>query len=83
MKYDAEQRHGIRTMRAEAVFTAIQLDAMRDAFDIDERLPRIIYMRRAGHTFRDIGQRMGMTHMACYRLLNSVTPKLLNLCGLR
>jgi len=83
MKYDTEAHAEGRAMRAEMIFTAIQMDAMRDAFDIDPRLPRIIYMRRAGHTFRAIGREFDITAPAVYKILGRLTPKLLTLCGLR
>jgi DNA-binding NarL/FixJ family response regulator len=83
MKYDTEARAEGRAMRAEMIFTAIQMDAMRDAFDIDPRLPRIIYMRRAGHTIKHIGKEFGITRQAVAKIVRRLPRKLFTLCGLR
>jgi len=83
VKWDTEAKAEARAMRAEIIFNAIQMDAMRDAFDIDPRLPRIIYMRRAGHTMKHIGKEFGVTKQAVDKIIGRLTPKLLTLCGLR
>lgn len=64
-------------------FVEDEMYALEDAAAIDPRLPRIIFLRRAGRSYRHIGKKIGETHMECYRLLHSVTPNLLRRCGLR
>ena len=62
-----------------------EVDAMLAAAEIDPRLPKIIMLRKLGKPYREICATVGveMNHMKCYRLLHSVTPKLLRECGLR
>lgn len=57
-------------------------DAMYEAFDIDPLLPRIIYLRIGGATYREVGKMCGISGMQCYRLMKSVTRKVLKACGL-
>ena len=63
--------------------TADEVDAMLEAYAIDPRLPRIIYMRRKGKSWRDIGKACGLSYMQCDRIFANVTPNLLRACGLR
>ena len=63
--------------------TLDEVDAMLEAAEIDARLPRIIYLRKQRKSYRVIGADIGVSHMECYRILHSVTRKLLRRCGLR
>ena len=58
-------------------------DAFAEAYRIDPRLPRVIYLRRACLTFQEIGQRMKLDASTCNRILHCATRKLLRRCGLR
>lgn len=62
--------------------TLDEIDAMLEAAEIDNRLPRIIYFRRRGLSYRAIDKACHCGPMVCYRLLKSVTPSLLHACGL-
>jgi hypothetical protein len=69
---------------ADVARTADEVDAFMEALELDPRLPRIIYLRRAGKTFRQIGPAMApkIDAATCNRILASATPKLLRRCGL-
>ena len=62
--------------------TADEVDAMLEAHAIDPRLPKIIYLRKRGMTFREIAPRGGMSYQTVDNLLKSLTPNLLRQCGL-
>lgn len=70
------------TGRRAIARTRDEIDAMLDAFAIDARLPKIIYLRRRGYSWVAVGRACKCSHMTCYRLLDSVTPRLLRSCGL-
>ncbi len=63
--------------------TRDEIDAMLEAFDIDKRLPRIIYLLKRGKSMRQIDRVSGFTKNTCGRLVASVAPNLLHACGLR
>lgn len=63
--------------------TADETDAMLEAAEIDYRLPKIIYLRRRGKSWCEIGRACKCSHMTCYRIIHLVTPKLLRACGLQ
>ena len=71
------------TGRRAVAKTADEVDAMLEAYAIDPRLPKIIYLKRRGKSLRYIGTACKISHMECYRLLKNVTPNLLRQCGLR
>ena len=71
------------TGKREIAANTEQIEAMLAAAEVDNRLPRIIYLRKRGKSYREIGKLCGISKQTCYRLLASVTPKLLRKCGLR
>ena len=62
--------------------TTEQVDGMLAAYEIDRRLPRIIYMRKRRMTYRQIGYAIDRSGKTAHTLLKKVTPKLLRACGL-
>lgn len=60
-----------------------EIDAMLEAFDIDKRLPRIIYLRRRGTTYRLTACKIGIAESTVRKILAKCAPKLLQACGLR
>ena len=62
-----------------------EVDAMLAAAEIDPRLPKIIYLRKQGLSYRAIGRSMTpiTSDQTCRRLLNRVARKDLQACGLR
>ena len=64
-------------------FTQDEIEAFEEVAEIDYRLPRIIYLRRAGHTYREIGKSLDLDASTCNRMMRYATRKLLRRCGLR
>ena len=60
-----------------------EIDSMLDAMALDERLPRIIYLRRKRKTIRQTANIMGISKSSVDRILKKGTRKLLRRCGLR
>ena len=56
--------------------------AMIDAHGIDERLPKIIYLRRHRKSLRAIASECGMSHETVDNVLRKLTHNLLRDCGL-
>lgn len=87
--YDAEAHDSmphpgdIQAARCELAKDADLTDAMTQAYALDPRLPKIIYLKRKGKTMRTIGKACGMSYWECYRLLKNATPNILRACGLR
>lgn len=71
------------TGQAEICRNRDEIEAMQQAYEVDERLPRIIYLRRKGKTLRQIGAECGLDAATCNRILARATPNLLRACGLR
>ena len=71
------------TGRREIAANADQVDAMMEAAQIDKRLPLIIYLRRRKMSFDAIGVRCGVTGVRVYQILDSLTSKQRQACGLR
>jgi len=67
----------------ELQITADEVDAMLEAMAIDERLPRIIFLRRKRKTYRQIAKVLNTDGKSCHRILMRATPNLLFRCGLR
>lgn len=63
--------------------TRDEIDAMLALAEIDQRLPKIVYLRKRHKSYRAIEERCGISHQTCYRLLHSVTRSVLSACGLR
>lgn len=61
-----------------------EIDAMTEAADIDPRLPKIIYLRKRGQTYRQIAAAMepGISHQAVDKILAKLTRKHLRRCGI-
>ena len=64
-------------------FTQDEIEAFEEVSAIDPRLPRIIYLRRAGHTMREVGKSVSLSHVSVTRMIAHVPRKLLRRCGLR
>ena len=79
MLHDPTDPTGRRTIARNAD----EIDAMMEAHGIDARLPRIIYWRKRGLTYRAVAARCGVDASTCNRILALATPKLLRECGLR
>jgi len=79
MLHDPTDPTGRRTIARNAD----EIDAMMEAHGIDARLPRIIYWRKRGLTYRSIAVRCGISDCAVSNILRKLTPKLLIACGLR
>jgi hypothetical protein len=63
--------------------TRDEIDAMLEARDIDARLPRIIYLRRRGRSWKAAGVACGITRQAVAKIVDRLPLSLLKRCGLR
>lgn len=72
------------TGRAPIARNADEVDAMMEAFAIDPRLPKIIYLRKKGITYQKIAAQMTpkIDYTTCIRILRRAHYKLLHDCGL-
>lgn len=62
---------------------AAVVSAMLEAASIDPRLPRIIYLRRAGVPLRVVGMSCKISGNMVHKILKKLTPNLMIECGLR
>ena len=69
-------------LRRDLLQQADFLDAMEEAFQVDARLPKIIYLRRRGMTWREIGKLFDCDFSICNKIYHRATRKLLKSCGL-
>ena len=62
-----------------------EVDAMLAAAEIDDRLPKMIYLRKRGKTYIEIAAAMAtkIHPSTCKRIMDRATRKLLLECGLR
>ena len=58
-------------------------DAFAEAYRIDPRLPRVIYLRRACLTYREIASRLCVAETTVRKIYAKCGRKLLRRCGLR
>jgi hypothetical protein len=63
--------------------TRDEIDAMLEARNIDARLPRIIYLRRRGRSWKAAGVACGITRQAVAKIVDRLPLSLLKRCGLR
>lgn len=70
------------TGRAPIARTADEVDAMLEAFAIDPRLPRIIYLRKKKTTYRKIGSLLKISDCMVIKIIQKLAPKQLRECGL-
>lgn len=71
------------TGRNAVAKTADEVDAFMEAYAIDPRLPKIIYLRRRKQTLRQIGCACKISHEMVDKILQKLTPNHLRRCGLR
>lgn len=87
--YDPEAHAGmgspdVRTgLLYELINNADLTDAMTQAYAIDPRLPKIIYLRRKKMPLRKVAESVGLSHVAVNNILDKLTPNLLRACWLR
>lgn len=87
--YDAEAHDSmphpdyIQAARCELAKDADLTDAMTQAYALDPRLPKIIYLKRKGKTLRTIGKACKIAESSVRKLLSKCAPNLLRACGLR
>jgi len=60
-----------------------QVAAMLDAAGIDARLPKVIFLRKQGKSYRQIAKACGFSVFTANTIMQKLTPKLLRECGLR
>ena len=70
------------TGRRAIARTRDEIDAMLDAFDIDARLPKIIYLRRRGYSLRAVGKACHISYQSVDNILDKLTTRMLHSVGL-
>lgn len=63
------------TGRRAIAETREEIDALQDAMELDERLPRIVYLYRRGFSLRAIGAACGCSHQTVANLIAKLTRK--------